>query len=215
MVKRKPGRPSLSNTLPLNTILEAALQVFSEEGYGGTHLKDIAQSLGVTNPVMSYRFENKRDLWEKAMEFLGDKLVERFHAIQLEYNALEGIPVMRAYVTQYIYFLAENPALYKILAQEMGQKSWRSQYLIDKLFNPLIWFGEKSIESPMDSLKEFKTIPRPNFISIILGASSSFFALEQLLKSQYGSDVFDQEQIKHHAEVVNRIIFDQFEHKTK
>ena len=93
----------------------------------------------------------------------------------------------------------------------MGQENWRSTFLIEQLFTPVIWFGEKSIEAPLDGLKEFKTIPRANFISIIMGASSSLFMLAHLMKSQYGTEAFSQEQIEQHAEVVNNIIFKQFE----
>ena len=209
--KRKRGRPSLSQTLDLNDILIAALEVFSEKGYDGAQLKDVAQKVGVTNPLISYRFENKEDLWKKAMTYLGDKLVERFEHIQSYYVDLKGTTALRAYARQYIYFLAENPPLYKIVFQEMGQENWRSQFLIEHVFSPVIWFGEKSIEQPTEELMKFKTIPRANFISIIMGASSSFFMLAHLLKSQYGTEVFSKEQIEQHAEVVNNLIFKQFE----
>ncbi|MDA9887247.1 TetR/AcrR family transcriptional regulator [Flavobacteriaceae bacterium] len=209
--KRKRGRPSLSQTLDLNDILIAALDVFAEKGYDGAQLKDVAQKVGVTNPLISYRFENKEDLWKKAVSFLGEKLVDRFEHIKSYYVDLTGTMALRAYTRQYIYFLAENPTLYKIIFQELGHDTWRSTYLIEQLFTPVIWFGEKSIETPLDSLKEFKTIPRANFISIIMGASSSFFMLSQLMRNQYGTEVFSKEQIEQHAEIVNNIIFSQFE----
>ena len=209
--KRKRGRPSLSQTLDLNDILIAALDVFAEKGYDGAQLKDVAQKVGVTNPLISYRFENKEDLWKKAVSFLGEKLVDRFEHIKSYYVDLTGTMALRAYTRQYIYFLAENPALYKIIFQELGHDTRRSTYLIEQLFTPVIWFGEKSIETPLDSLKEFKTIPRANFISIIMGASSSFFMLSQLMRNQYGTKVFSKEQIEQHAKIVNNIIFSQFE----
>ena len=62
--KRKRGRPSLAETLDLNDILVAALGVFAEKGFDGAQLKDVAQRVGVTNPLISYRFENKADLWK-------------------------------------------------------------------------------------------------------------------------------------------------------
>ena len=153
--KRKRGRPSLSQTLDLNDILISALAVFAAKGYEGAQLKDVAQKVGVTNPLISYRFENKEDLWKKAVSFLGEKLVDRFEHIKSYYVDLTGTMALRAYTRQYIYFLAENPALYKIIFQEMGHDTWRSTYLIEQLFTPVIWFGEKSIEEPLDTLKEF------------------------------------------------------------
>ena len=121
--KRKRGRPSLSQTLDLNDILVAALEVFSEKGYDGAQLKDVAQKVGVTNPLISYRFENKEDLWKKSMSFLGDKLVDRFEHIKSYYVDLSGTMALRAYTRQYIYFLAENPALYKIIFKKWVKKT--------------------------------------------------------------------------------------------
>ena len=100
--KRKRGRPSLSQTLNLNDILIAALEVFSDKGYDGAQLKDVAEKVGVTNPLISYRFENKEDLWKKSMSFLGDKLVARFEHIKSYYVDLSGTMALRAYVRQYI-----------------------------------------------------------------------------------------------------------------
>lgn len=209
--KRKRGRPSLSQELDINDILDAALHVFSENGYEGAQLKDVAQRVGVTNPLISYHFENKEILWKRAVAYLGDKLVVRFEDIQSYFKDLKGITMLRAYTRQYIYFLAENPALYKIIFNEMGTDTWRSNYLSEHLLTPVIWFGEESINAPLSSLKEFKTIPRANFVSIILGVSGSFFMLAHHLKMQYGTDVFSQQQIEQHADVVNDLIFSQYE----
>lgn len=209
--KRKRGRPSLAHTLDLNDILIAALGVFAEKGFDGAQLKDVAQKVGVSNPLISYRFENKEDLWKKSILYLGELLVDRFESVQAYYVDFTGMKALRAYAKQYIYFLAENPALYKIIFQEMGAETWRSSFIIEHLFTPVIWFGEKSIEAPMEELKEFKTIPRANFISIIMGASSSFFMLSHLMKNQYGTEVFEKDQIEQHIDIVNKLIFSQFE----
>lgn len=210
-LKRKRGRPSLAQTLDLNDILVAALDVFAEKGFDGAQLKDVAQKVGVTNPLISYRFKNKEDLWMKSLSYLGELLVERFEQVKKYYIDLEGTTALRAYARQYIYFLAENPVLYKIIFQEMGKETWRSNYIVKHILSPVIWFGEKSIESPLDDLKEFKTIPRANFISTIIGASSSFFMLAHLMKSQYEVDVFSKKEIEQHIDVVNNLIFKQFE----
>ena len=91
----------------------AALEVFSEKGYDGAQLKDVAQKVGVTNPLISYRFENKEDLWKKA-ELFGRAFAERFEHIQSYYVDLKGTTALRAYARQYIYFLAENPPFIRL-----------------------------------------------------------------------------------------------------
>ena len=58
-IKRKRGRPIASQKLNIEIILEAALDVFSDHGYEGAQLKEVAQKVGVTTPLISYHFENK------------------------------------------------------------------------------------------------------------------------------------------------------------
>jgi len=61
-IKRKRGRPVASEKLDKEVLLEAALDIFSEFGFEGSQLKEVAARVGVTTPVISYHFENKEDL---------------------------------------------------------------------------------------------------------------------------------------------------------
>jgi AcrR family transcriptional regulator len=53
----EPGR---SNTR--ERILEVALDLFTEQGYDGTSLREIAAKLGVTKAALYYHFESKEDI---------------------------------------------------------------------------------------------------------------------------------------------------------
>ena len=118
--KRKRGRPSLSQTLDLNDILIAALDVFSEKGYEGAQLKDVAQKVGVTNPH-KLSFRKQRRFVEKSDELLGGKISRAFEHIQSYYVDLKGTTALRAYARQYIYFLAENPPYIKLFFRKWGK----------------------------------------------------------------------------------------------
>ena len=43
-------------------ILDAALDLFTEQGYDGTSLREIAEKLGVTKAALYYHFESKEDI---------------------------------------------------------------------------------------------------------------------------------------------------------
>ena len=60
-------------------------------------------------------------------------------------------------------------------------------------------------------LEEFKSIPVANFVSIMFGATSSFFVLAQTLEAEYGISPFTKENIEIHANIMNDLIFKQFE----
>lgn len=209
-IKRKRGRPVASQKLNIEIILEAALDVFSDHGYEGAQLKEVAQKVGVTTPLISYHFENKEDLWKKSIIHLSEKIMLRYEKVRKEHLHLKGISLLKAFSKEYLYLMAEFPPMYKVLLQEMGRKSWRYDFVSQHLLMPVVWFGHKPITESND-LEEFKSIPVANFVSIMFGASSSFFVLAQTLEAEYGISPFTKENIEIHANIMNDLIFKQFE----
>jgi TetR/AcrR family transcriptional regulator, cholesterol catabolism regulator len=61
----------------LTPILSAALDAFSERGYHGTTVRDIARRVGVTVPALYYHHENK----ESILFDLLDSSIERLHTL--------------------------------------------------------------------------------------------------------------------------------------
>ena len=92
----------------------------------------------------------------------------------------------------------------------MGHNSWRSDYLISSIIDPLTFIGQSALNNASANPK-FTAIPQPNFVSIVFGACCSFFMLTRLMKYQYEISTFDHEHIEKHADLVNQIIFDSFE----
>src|SRR5579864_3751687 len=43
-------------------ILDVALELFNEQGYDGTSLREIAERLGITKAALYYHFERKEDI---------------------------------------------------------------------------------------------------------------------------------------------------------
>ena len=190
--------------------MEAALDVFSDHGYEGAQLKEVAQKVGVTTPLISYHFENKEDLWKKSIIHLSGKIMLRYEEVRKEHIHLKGISLLKAFSKEYLHLMAEFPPMYKVLLQEMGRKSWRYDFVSQHLLMPVVWFSHKPITESND-LEEFKSIPVANFVSIMFGATSSFFVLAQTLEAEYGISPFIKENIEIHANIMNDLIFKQFE----
>lgn len=49
-------------------IVEAAMQLFAEDGYQGTSLRDIAERVGITHPGLLHHFPTKKDLLSAVLE---------------------------------------------------------------------------------------------------------------------------------------------------
>ena len=67
-------------------ILEVAARLFTERGYAGTSVRDIAAELGIANPSLYYHFRSKGDL---LAELLSEPL-ERVEAAVREAEKLSG-----------------------------------------------------------------------------------------------------------------------------
>jgi AcrR family transcriptional regulator len=60
-----PGSPDATADAKSDTrqrILDVALDLFTEQGYDGTSLRQIAEQLGVTKAALYYHFESKEDI---------------------------------------------------------------------------------------------------------------------------------------------------------
>ena len=70
------GSASLpSRTAGAQRVLDVALELFSEHGFAGTSLQDIADGLGVTKAAVYYHFRSKDDLLLALVEPVIDELM--------------------------------------------------------------------------------------------------------------------------------------------
>ena len=59
-------------------ILEAALKIFSRDGYAGTNLKDIAEAVGVVKSGVYRHYAGKEELWNAVLDEMECYYAERF-----------------------------------------------------------------------------------------------------------------------------------------
>ena len=59
-------------------ILEAALKIFSRDGYAGANLKDIAEAVGVVKSGFYRHYAGKEELWNAVLDEMERYYAERF-----------------------------------------------------------------------------------------------------------------------------------------
>lgn len=100
-------------------LLQVALQTFSEQGFHGASMDHIAESAGVSKPVLYQHFPGKHELYlalvEESLQGLGADLLS---ALQ-EAQPREGITLNRARVEQmlrvYFDFVEFRPQAYRLV----------------------------------------------------------------------------------------------------
>lgn len=63
-------------------ILEEALVCFSENGYKGTNLRDLAQRLGLSKSALYKHYQSKEDIWNSLLDMMERYYAERFGSME-------------------------------------------------------------------------------------------------------------------------------------
>lgn len=112
---RLKAEPPASHAEPpmRERLLEVALGLFSEYGYGGTSVSAIVAAAGVTQPVLYYYFANKQALFEALVE----KALVGYDQI-LQHDLPAGLPAREQLIElcrQGLLASERNPILTKLL----------------------------------------------------------------------------------------------------
>jgi AcrR family transcriptional regulator len=124
--KRNTGRNNERVVEPdtRQRILNAAAKLFSERGFDGTSVRDIATELGIANPSIYYHFKSKADI---LTELLAEPLQYAHNAI-LEANKLTGEARTRKIMEGLLGSLEVNHGI--VLAAMNDQKNLLEEHLI-------------------------------------------------------------------------------------
>src|SRR5947207_15868699 len=72
-----PGRREAEALATRETLIEAALQLFTERGYAGVGTEEIVAKAKVTRGALYHHFEDKRDLFRAVFERVEEDLMAR------------------------------------------------------------------------------------------------------------------------------------------
>jgi AcrR family transcriptional regulator len=112
--------PPIASVAPLDTrarILDTALELFSEQGFDGTTLKQIADRLGVTKAALYYHFRSKEDLLLALVTPAIDGLEELLHA----HEGLPDTPAQRRrFMEDYLDYLLRHRRLMAYMISDLA-----------------------------------------------------------------------------------------------
>ncbi len=157
---KKPSRIQLRNR---KKILEAALEVFSQHGYRGATLDQIAEYSGLSKPNILYYFDGKEAIHVTLLNKLMETWLDPLHEMDPDGDPLEEIC---AYVRRKVKMSKQFPRESRLFANEILQGAPRMGPHLKSDLKPL--FDEKTavIRKWMDQGKITRVDPRHLIFSI-------------------------------------------------
>ena len=191
-------------------ILDAALELFGEQGFDATTTRDIAQRAGFNNALLHYHFGAKDDLLEA--------LLEREYAalglvLQAALGGADGLAgQVEALLDAYADFLAEHRAFTRIVEREVA--SGRHVELIVERTLPLFQLGTQWLQAA--KARPPKDLDAVNVLTSAYGLVVTWFTYGEVLRRLTGKDPFSPAALaarKRHVRKVVGLLLSEFEAK--
>jgi len=128
-------RPSADATR--ERILAAALDLFAERSYEGASTRLIAERAGVRQPLLTYHFGSKTELWRAAVGRLFEDLARALSERVAGLRGVDEETVARLVVADFVRFSASHPELHRIIMQECKTEGDRLAWLVEEHIQPL------------------------------------------------------------------------------
>ena len=144
-------------------ILEAALDVFSQHGFRGATIDQIAEAAGMSKPNLLYYFRRKDDIHKRLMIEMLDIWLAPLRELDSDGDA---IAELRSYIRRKLEMSRDFPRESRLFANEMLQGAPRVLDVLESDLKQLVDEKAKVIEGWMEAGKIVRTDPYHLIFSI-------------------------------------------------
>jgi TetR/AcrR family transcriptional regulator len=183
------------------TIVDAAVEVFSTHGFQGGTTREVALRAKTTQGLVSYHFPTKDLLWQAAI----DQLFLAFRTFGIERlkiaNADTAEEIARELIRDYVHIAAGHANLFRMIVTSGDPNDARNVWAINTHMRPLY-----------DVFADFcKAVDvRPENIGsaffIVVGGASFVFAAPGHYQRLTGVDPTTEAEINRHADFLARVL---------
>lgn len=178
-------------------IITAAEKLFSEQGFSGTSVRDIAKNAQVNVAMISYYFGSKEKLLEAIFDYrIGTTTIQLEHLLaQHEIDPMQKIEII---VDHYTEKLQNNTCFFKIMQREQ----LKGQY--NKELSEIIYQSKKKnfdliaalIDEGQEKAYFKKDIDVSLLVSTMVGAANQIYMGQEYYKRLHKLDDMPDEQFR-------------------
>ena len=189
-------------------ILDAAEDLFAENGYSATSLADVADRVGIRSPSLYNHFKNKEALYQAVLE----RLMEIFSE---PLNELAREPVTYERVFQWLETIVRqhhaNPNLARMLQHAALSGGPHTNEMIDRLFRPMFLPGAR-IEGEQITIFEHTGL-QPFAVMAFNNLVMSYVTMAPMYRDLLGKDPFSDEALEIQLTLIKTLLRAVFEYK--
>lgn len=203
IVTNKPRRRSRIREAHENTILRAAEQLFSQNGYHGTALETIAEKAGMSKQNLIYYFSSKEVLYQRVLRNILDILIEKMTLMdQLGDSPRE---ILTNYIKSKIEISRHYPDASKVFAIEIINgapylKKYLQTHLTPALDNDVTLVEKWIAEGIMDKVDPY------HLFFMVWSSTQTYADFSSQISLSLGKEQLDDDDFDHAAEFLTHLI---------
>jgi TetR/AcrR family transcriptional regulator len=181
-----------------NKIMAAAWTVFSEKGYDGARMNEIAETAGANKAMIYYYFTSKDELYKSILRETFQQLFGAFRTLETEDNP-EPAVVISDLVKTHIHFLQQHPHLPNLLVREINRPHNVTHQVLKEIL--LSHDVQEQINRVLEFLSvnaangKLRPIDPPQTLWSIIGLNITFFILKPILQTVWEEELRDEDRI--------------------
>ena len=188
------------------SILQAALEIFSEQGFEGASTREIAAKAGVHHALIKYHFDNKDTLWRAAVSFLFKRQADELQ-MPAPNDPAHGSyrDFAKAVIRSVVLYSARHPEHARLMVQESVRDSERFRWAADEF----IVETRNAAERFIILCQQEGILPKVSVaasVYIFVGAAQLFYTLAPEVRRVWGLDPSDPKVIEDHADALVAIM---------
>ncbi len=188
-------------------ILAASESEFSEKGFFGARIDEIAERAGVNKRMIYEHFESKENLYRESLLSVYQKLAECESGFYVD--NLEPRLAIKNIIYVYFKFLDETPNFVRMLMWEnLNNAASLSAEEVRKLKAPTLDYIGKQIRRGKEAHVFRENIDEYQIIVSLMNFGFSYFSNIHTLSAILGKDMTDRAEVMKRAEFVSNMILE-------
>ncbi|MFK8137899.1 MAG: TetR/AcrR family transcriptional regulator [Bdellovibrionales bacterium] len=190
-------------------LIEAGKALFSEKGFDGTTVKEIANAAGVNISLISYHFDGKEKLYRECVGDHGGKLLEMAKRILTHCKSEEEFKIrLRMFIDECFMDFVEDPELSLMAFREAEQMNQQNDPVLHANY---IRFFEKIIEfikvGQSNGIAQTEIDP---YISagVLFGGLSHFIKMNKIRETYFKKSIMEDATRNQAAEHITKIFLE-------